>query len=156
MPNFQMLIHYVLPHGDDIRSYEFGFLDTEENQLTDYQKDAVNDFVDNLMLDDDDFRPKYVPNPRIQHECIKLRNKALNPADAIQNDQDTNKILKRIGMPERKPIVDAIASLGAAFNLEINENVRPQLFGNRPLGVDPIEFNQQAKQEDIEMKEEGN
>lgn len=78
-----MFIHYQIPYGDDVRTYEFAYLDTEANQPDEFQKDAIDAFVDDLMLDDNDFRPKNTPNPKVQNEGFMLRQKAIDMGDPV-------------------------------------------------------------------------
>jgi hypothetical protein len=120
----------------------------------DFQKDSVSGFIDALMLDDDDKRPKNMPCPRIQHECLQLRSKALDPGDEIKSYAYAKELLADCQIPESKEIVDVIKELLDAFPLEINERNRIKDFGNRPLGMDPIDFKAEGEENSMETKKE--
>jgi hypothetical protein len=90
-----MFIHYQIPYGDDIRTFEFAYLDTEANQPDDFQKDAIDSFVDALMIPDDEFRPKNMPHPYLQNQSLILRQKALDPGDPIKPYQFSARSIRR-------------------------------------------------------------
>jgi hypothetical protein len=138
-----------------MRPYEFAYLDTEENKPDTYQSDAMDEFVSALMLEDEELRPKNVSNPKIQHECLFLRSKALEPGEPIQRHAFARAVTAPLRMRDDKGIMEVAEDLAKAFDLQVNEKIRTRDFGNRPLGVDPLSFGElSADKEKEEMKME--
>ncbi|KAI6180730.1 Methionine--tRNA ligase, mitochondrial [Aphelenchoides besseyi] len=132
-----VLIHYVLPHGEDCRHYEFPPLETDE-KLSEYQMDSVDEFIETLMLvnpdgTDEKMRPKDLWDPKMQYQAALLRHKALNPSDTLPNSVDTTVVLKSISMPDSEERRNACEMIAAAFPLEINSATRHPLFMGRKI-----------------------
>lgn len=93
-----MFIQYQLPYGDDVRFYEFANLDTPENQIDEdgIKSDIIQTYIETLMIKDGEkFRPKYIPNPRIEHELLLLKKKVLEPSEPIKRYEFVNEVMKK-------------------------------------------------------------
>ncbi|KAI6225127.1 Ku domain-containing protein [Aphelenchoides fujianensis] len=159
-----VLIHYVLPHGEDLRNFEFPPLvdPTVKEDEAGYEQDVMNDFVDNLMLVDEDggnerSRPRDLLDPKIQRSCLLLRHKALNPTDTLPGNVNTDGVLVPLSMPapssqeEKEKRENVFAEVRRVFKLQINANTRHALFMGRQVG-ESVLSTQPMTQDEIIIK----
>ncbi|CAD5212885.1 unnamed protein product [Bursaphelenchus okinawaensis] len=146
-----VFIHYILPFGDECRNFEFPQLEDNVELLSDYQQDAMDDFVDNMMLKSTDFKLKILPEPKFMHECELLKHKALNPNVPLPGTVDLKKSIRHLSRPEAETeqVVDSIMNLADAFPLQIDPNTKSTHFIGRTLGQQlPMEILEQVKKQE--------
>uniref|UniRef100_A0A1I8AZQ8 Ku domain-containing protein n=1 Tax=Meloidogyne hapla TaxID=6305 RepID=A0A1I8AZQ8_MELHA len=73
--NYPVLIHYLMPFRDDFRYFDFPSILSAE--ISDYQKDLIDEYINNLMLCDNDgnnelLKKRNIHDPRIQHQVTIL------------------------------------------------------------------------------------
>ncbi|KAI6217496.1 Ku domain-containing protein [Aphelenchoides fujianensis] len=147
-----VLVHYLLPHGEDLRNFEFPPLvdPTVKEDEAGYEQDVMNDFVDTLMLaDEDGGNERSLPARPARPEGPAV---ALNPTDTLPGNVNTDGVLVPLSMPapqlaggegERRESVFA--------ELQINANTRHPLFMGRQVG-ESVLSTQPMTQDEIIIK----
>lgn len=99
----------------------------------------MDDFVDHLMLRPSEYRCRDVPEPRIQHEALLLKAKALDPTLSLPQGVDTAAALAPMDRPrpEKEAVRDGLNSLLDAFPLQLDPMNKRVHFQNRQLGQLP-------------------
>uniref|UniRef100_A0A915P2I5 Ku domain-containing protein n=1 Tax=Meloidogyne floridensis TaxID=298350 RepID=A0A915P2I5_9BILA len=112
--NYPILIHYLMPFRDDFH----------------YQKDLVDEYINNLMLCDSDggnelLKKRSVHDPRIQHQCMTLREKALNPGKPIELSYEDKRALLQMLEPPKHLLEKSkhvISTMKGEFSLQVQTN----------------------------------
>ncbi|CAD5217965.1 unnamed protein product [Bursaphelenchus xylophilus] len=146
-----VFIHYILPFGDEVRNFEFPLLEDTVEPISEYQQDAMDEFVDNMMLGPSDYKLKHLPDPKILHECQLLKQKALDPHTPLPGKVDIKSSIRHLDrpQPEKEAVIESLTNLAEAFPLQIDPNTKATHFVNRILGQNtPMEIVERAKKEE--------
>uniref|UniRef100_A0A915LW12 Ku domain-containing protein n=1 Tax=Meloidogyne javanica TaxID=6303 RepID=A0A915LW12_MELJA len=112
--NYPILIHYLMPFRDDFH----------------YQKDLIDEYINNLMLCDSDggnelLKKRSIHDPRIQHQCMTLREKALNPGKPIELSYEDKRALLQMLEPPKHLLEKSkhvISTMKGEFSLQVQIN----------------------------------
>uniref|UniRef100_A0A915D472 Ku domain-containing protein n=1 Tax=Ditylenchus dipsaci TaxID=166011 RepID=A0A915D472_9BILA len=157
-----ILMHYTMPFNEDMRNYEFPALEKIGEEPSDYQLDLIDEYISSMLLANEDgsneqMRCKQINNPKHQHQCQVLRQKAMHPGEPFP-ELDRAKLLEMLSPPKEMLEVakDIIESAKEAFALERNPYTRVAAFSTKKLAKSVTQDTETQKQTVDSVKTEDN
>ncbi|KAF7638233.1 Ku domain-containing protein [Meloidogyne graminicola] len=126
--NYPILIHYLMPFRDDFRYFDFSW--PLSGEITYYQKDLLDEYINNLMLCDKDganelLKKRNILDPRIQYQYMILREKALNPGKPVELPFEDKRALLQMLEPPKHLLENSkhiISTMKNEFPLQLQIN----------------------------------